>query len=288
VPWSNFEYVIQRRLGNSGPFSNIDTVLSGPYLDDSLTNDSLYCYRVISFGSYAAAILQDTLINFSQIACAVPIDTIPPCPPELDVTNNCDDLAGEPWVPADFVNSLAWMYSDSSCYDDVAEYRVYYHIPADTNWVLIATLTGGPFDTTYEHVLSNDNFGLAGCYEVIAVDAQGNVSQPSNEVCVDNCPVYELPNVFTPNGDGQNDLYTPFLPYRFVNRIEMKIHNRWGNLVFETTDPMINWDGTDLAGNELSEGVYFYSGHYYEERVSGEVKRKLPPKEGGGFIHLIR
>jgi gliding motility-associated-like protein len=288
VPWQNFAYVIQRRLGNSGPFTEIDTVAASPYLDDSLTNDSLYCYRVISIGAYAPVILTDTLINFSQIACAVPIDTVPPCPPILTVTNNCDDLSDQPWDPTDFVNQLSWLYEDSSCYSDVASYEVYYHTPDDTLWVLIATLTGGPFDTTFNHVLSNDDFGLAGCYEVIAVDARGNKSEPSNEFCVDNCPVYELPNVFTPNGDGQNDLYTPFLPYRFVNRIEMKIYNRWGNLVFETTDPMINWDGRDLSGNELNEGVYFYSGHYYEERVSGEVKKVLPPKEGGGFIHLYR
>lgn len=288
VPWTNHSYVIFRRQGLTGNFIPLDTVVSNLYIDDSLANDSLYCYRIQSIGSYDSVVLADTLINYSQIECGVPIDTLPPCPPELTVTNNCDEIADQPWAPSDFVNFLTWRYSDTFCYLDVFAYEVYYSSPSDTSYTLIATLNNGPLDTAFDHILSNAEFGLAGCYQIVAVDGRGNKSEPSNTVCVDNCPVYELPNVFTPNADGSNDLYTPFLPIRFVNRIEMKIYNRWGNLVFETEDPLINWDGKDSNGNELSEGVYFYSGYYYEERVSGEVKQPLPPKEGGGFIHLIR
>ncbi|NNC94096.1 MAG: T9SS type B sorting domain-containing protein, partial [Chitinophagales bacterium] len=107
--------------------------------------------------------------------------------------------------------------------------------------------------------------------------------------CIDNCPFYDLPNVFTPNNDGANDLYKPMRGSRFISRIEMKIYNKWGNLVFETEDPMINWDGTDMfTGKELPEDVYFYAGYMYEERLSGEVKMPLPKDDLRGFIHLIR
>jgi flagellar hook assembly protein FlgD len=69
----------------------------------------------------------------------------------------------------------------------------------------------------------------------------------------------------------------------------MHIYNRWGEEVYYTEDPDINWDGKDQKGKEVSEGVYVYAGYYYELRQSGLVKRPLSgEKKGGGFIHLIR
>jgi len=142
-------------------------------------------------------------------------------------------------------------------------------------------------DTVFTHTLTTS---LAGCYAIKAVDRVGNVSRYSNVFCIDNCPLYQLPNTFTPNGDGANDVFHPFLPYRFVPKIEMKIFNRWGDKVFETEDPYIGWDGTDQkTGKPLSDGVYLYAGFYYEERLGGWVKKPLSgEKKGGGFIHLIR
>lgn len=97
---------------------------------------------------------------------------------------------------------------------------------------------------------------MAGCYVVTAFDNLGNESTKSNFVCVENCPIYELPNAFTPNGDGSNDLYTPIIPYQFVNRIEMEIFNQWGDKVFETADPDINWDGTDFKTRKNWKQVF--------------------------------
>ena len=106
----------------------------------------------------------------------------------------------------------------------------------------------------------------------------------SNIVCVDNCPVYELPNVFTPNADGANDYYIP-LEHRFIDHIELSVYNRWGELVFETENKLINWDGKNLRSKDVSEGVYFYKCIIFELRVDGIVKRN---DELSGFIHLIR
>jgi gliding motility-associated-like protein len=95
-----------------------------------------------------------------------------------------------------------------------------------------------------------------------------------------------LPNAFTPNGDGQNDLYTPIKPYRFVERIDMKIYNRWGVLVFETTNPDILWDGTDFKnGKKLNTAVYYYICDVYLQTVNGEQKLTTPLS---GYIHLFR
>jgi gliding motility-associated-like protein len=66
----------------------------------------------------------------------------------------------------------------------------------------------------------------------------------------------KLPNAFSPNGDGVNDVFYvrggPFLT------MELKIYNGWGELVFETTDPTAGWDGTYKGRPEIN-GVYVYS-----------------------------
>jgi gliding motility-associated-like protein len=168
---------------------------------------------------------------------------------------------------------------------NVIHYRIYFNATDSNNFALIDSTTSIN-DTTFSHVLNNS---IAGCYAVTAVDKSGYESALSNIVCVDNCPYYVLPNAFTPDGDGRNDLFSPFPGYRFVPKIEMQIFNRWGEKVFETTDPQINWNGNDLQGHPVSEGVYLYAGYYYEQRLNGLVKKPLSgAKKGGGFIHLIR
>jgi gliding motility-associated-like protein len=91
-----------------------------------------------------------------------------------------------------------------------------------------------------------------------------------------------LPNVFTPNGDGKNDLFVPF-PYKYIQDIDLKIFNRWGTLVFQTTDKDINWDGKEQEdGKALSEGVYYYTCKVNTIRLKG-----IDQVELHGFVHLF-
>ena len=70
---------------------------------------------------------------------------------------------------------------------------------------------------------------------------------------------FYLPNAFTPNGDGLNDLYGPVgagvLDYHFM------IFSSWGELIFETTDPNQFWDGR-YKGKIVKLGVYAWSLDY--------------------------
>lgn len=96
---------------------------------------------------------------------------------------------------------------------------------------------------------------------------------------------YELPNTFTPNADGNNDLFVPRRS-RFVSQVQLKIFNRWGNLVYETQNPTIDWNGTDsTTGKDLPESVYYYICDVYEQSSNGTniLNRQL-----NGYIHLIR
>ena len=117
-----------------------------------------------------------------------------------------------------------------------------------------------------------------------ATDSIGNESPRSNVVCMDNCPFYLLPNAFTPNGDGDNEVFKP-INLRFIAKVDFKVFNRWGQLVFQTEDPLLNWDGKNTKGDVLADGTYFYTCQVFEQRVSGET---LSPKILNGYIEMIR
>ncbi len=284
VPWANDSFAVYKFNKVTSLFEAIDTVYNHNFTDLGLTNDSNYCYYIQTYGHYTLDIFPKPLINKSQEDCGIPVDTTAPCPPTLTVRNDCDLYEGKPWNDPQFVNYLKWDIQIDSCSDDITHYFIYFGSDS-TNLAFLDSMSTRN-DTTFNHTLSQS---LDGCYAVTALDRVGNESGFSNIFCVDNCPYYVLPNTFTPNGDGQNDRFHPFKPYRFVPKIEMKIFNRWGAKVFETEDPEINWDGTDLTGKPLNDGVYVYAGYYFEQHQNGLVRRPLSgQKKGGGFIHLIR
>jgi gliding motility-associated-like protein len=91
-----------------------------------------------------------------------------------------------------------------------------------------------------------------------------------------------LPNVFSPNGDGINDMFISKNLNDAIERVEMKIFNRFGQLVYETSDPAINWEGKFRNTDKpVPSGVYYYICDVYEPRINGTAIRTLT-----GFIHL--
>ena len=68
-----------------------------------------------------------------------------------------------------------------------------------------------------------------------------------------------MPNVFTPNNDGVNDVLLP-ISSRHIKEVVFNVYNRWGTIVFQTDNPQIEWDGKDMNSNEVvSDGIYFYT-----------------------------
>ncbi len=286
TPWLNDSFTVYRKNNISGIFDSIALMIgTQSFRDEGLINDTTYCYYIRSWGHYTDSILPRPLINLSQIACAKPVDTIPPCMPVLTVANDCPLYEEKPWGEEPFINRLSWTIEDPACLDDIWSFRIYYS-PDTSGFILLDTISGN-IRTTFEHTVE---VSLAACYRVTAVDRVGNESADSVYVCTDNCPYYKLPNTFTPNGDGSNDLYTPRKPYRFVSRLDFSIYNRWGEKVFETTDPEIRWDGKHYkTGKELPEGTYLYGGYLFQQRLGREISLPLPgTRFGDGFIHLFR
>ena len=103
---------------------------------------------------------------------------------------------------------------------------------SDENLVLLT-------DIADKNVFSYKHFPgdiIAGCYAVSAYDSKGNEGVKSVMVCIDSCNFYEIPNVFTPNGDNINDRLVAKTS-GLVEKIDFNLFNRNGLLLFRTEDP---------------------------------------------------
>lgn len=72
------------------------------------------------------------------------------------------------------------------------------------------------------------------------------------------CQRYVMPNAFSPNGDGNNDLFRP-AGASDDQLLDLSIYNRWGERIFHTTDMQYGWDGKDLNGMPQEIGTYVYT-----------------------------
>ena len=100
----------------------------------------------------------------------------------------------------------------------------------------------------------------------ISVTETGNYMVTASNMCgvsIDSATIefyfcdLELPNVFTPNGDGTND-YFQLLFFDGLKTFSCTILNRWGQTIREYDDPAFMWDGKDESGDDILQGVYFY------------------------------
>lgn len=99
-------------------------------------------------------------------------------------------------------------------------------------------------------------FSEPGSYRVVCSVNNATCASDSMEVTVAIAESYlAVPNVFTPDGNGQNDEFR--VAYRSLRDFHIWVYNRWGKLVYESTDPAKGWDG-NINGRPAAEGAYFY------------------------------
>ena len=325
TPWSlsvqehPYHYIFRDNVNNMDLSSielidSVDVTIDGlTYLDDGrfngvdLDEEIEYCYYVSTQGSYGNELIPEPLINLTQITCAQPNDTIPPCTPiaitfdssgpfsceNNSLTMDCDFN--------NFQNRLIWEEDEGeTCDDDIQLYRIYFSSSEDEESFVLLDETD---DTSYIH---GGLSSYAGCYRISAVDRSGNESQQSEIFCNDNCPRIVLPNLFSPNGDGVNDFFRPFYSGnligkdisnfsnldcpRFVESIVFKVFNRAGATIFNydsqenENDFLINWDGTTAGGRELPSGVYFYSAEVTFDRLNPDDAVEVY----NGWVQILR
>lgn len=183
--------------------------------------------------------------------------TVTVVPVPVAVITSTDPLAGNPVLTVEFDNSSQFATGFSWDFDD------------------------GSFDNTTDVNESVQNaFGSAGVYDVVLVASNGICSTSDTLQVIVNPfdpPYIKVPNVFTPNNDGDNDHFL----FEMKNIVSIKaiLINRWGNQIMEMNELDDKWDGT-LNGNQASEGTYFYK--YTATGIDGSVI------SGQGFFELLR
>lgn len=275
-PWNNVEYTVFRYNDTFARWDSIAVVTDTRYVDGGLDNNKEYCYFVRAKGFYWSPDTIGALYNRSQRACAVPIDNQPPELPELSIATDCSAV------------QFQWTFSSDSAAMDAYYYYVYYKPTVEGAFLCVDSFTVShdncyPSPCTYQFP---DVDVLVGCFAMQVADTNGNRTALTDSSCLDifDCLDYKLPNVFTPNGDGTNDFFVPYEPYHGVQKVDMRIYDRWGRLVFETDDPAIRWNGCLENGTlPCSEGVYFYSCEVFVQTLAGEYAYPLH-----GSVTLIR
>jgi CHU_C Type IX secretion signal domain len=328
VPWSNQIQGVPHDIyrGPEGASTLADLTLLTTvnvtedglrYTDDGepafpLETTQVYCYLVVARGSYGNPdpAVPTPLVNLSQINCAKPIDPIPPCAPVIALFSDpCETYFNKYNCSSSLFDvTVSWSVE---CKEDIRGYYLYSAPRENGNYTPIKNEDGTKklIRDTFEVV---QNYTLDYCYRIESVDRSGNVSAMSDPVCSSGCPNFELPNVFTPNGDFCNDKFSAYgvllaadenpvgcdLPQtndprcaRSVKRVDFKVFNRWGRRIYDYVGERgnensiyINWDGRDNSGKEVASGIYYYSADvtFDSTKPGGTVKTFK------GWVHLAR
>ncbi|MEY4525602.1 MAG: hypothetical protein RIR57_972 [Bacteroidota bacterium] len=282
----NFNRIADVPVTTAATFKYIDTGVDSYGADGTYTismkTDSSYCYYVETLGSYGAGLPAMELINKSQIICGIPQSDLFPCPPSLQVyTVDCASLDAKADCSfTSFTNQLNWTPTVSGvCDPDIVSYKIYYAKDSSSPYTLLATTS----TLNFSHILQNS---YRGCYYVTAVSALGKESAPSTKICVENCASFDLPNLFSPNGDGLNDTFKPMRCPRFVTNVNAKIVDRNGQLIYQYSGPLagFGWNGTNSNGIQMAASSYFYTC----DVVFDLFDKTAQTKSLKGWVELVR
>jgi gliding motility-associated-like protein len=120
------------------------------------------------------------------------------------------------------------------------------------------------------HLYPEEPAGYDVC--LVATNPQGCTDTVCHGVQIIESLIYYVPNTFTPNADEHNQTFNPIFysgidPYNF----SLKIYNKWGELIWETKDPQIGWDGTGPNGTLVQSGTYVWTLFMKSKENDGKI-----------------
>jgi len=189
-------------------------------------------------------------------------------PLDVTFTNNSQNTSSYEW---DFGNGSVITVNNNG-----SQSQTY---TQSTTVMLVAFADPTCSDTAYVDI----SIIICGCMDPNALNYNPNAVN-DDESCIYPVPEVIAPNIFTPNGDGDNDFFIFDTEYTVI--LEYTILNRWGNTMFDQTidlssgNTQLGWNGTSSSGAEAEEGTYFYK--YFATGIDGTQI------SGHGFLQLAR
>lgn len=181
------------------------------------------------------------------------------------------------------INSVGALFTSSEL--NISTEEIIPFVPqilSDTSVFFCDTLNWQEVSGVFQ-AMGNERYLTIGVFNQLpilkVVDYEGSpiIGPFSNYFLVDNVSVIEMefnlviPNVFTPNKDGTNDVY--YLDLKEFEAVQVEIYNRWGNIVYQDEN-ILKWDGT-YNEKDCPDGIYF-------------IRIQQKNNTINGFIHLIR
>ena len=207
---------------------------------------------------------------------------IPEAVPELTLGNTVD-VVGE--VGDEMGQAPLEVEFDASGSKNASSYEWYlYKDTTDLVGMVLSpedSLIGNQIRTPEDFVYTYEHSGR---YKVmlVAIHGKGNFCRDTSDIQYVNVveSLLDVPNVFTPNGDGKNDIFK--VKALSLESFQGVILNRWGRKIYEWNDPSEGWDGR-IGGKYASPGTYFYV-------ITAKGREKVnPPKYvKKGALLLVR
>ncbi|MDR0714089.1 MAG: gliding motility-associated C-terminal domain-containing protein [Bacteroidales bacterium] len=157
------------------------------------------------------------------------------------------------WLTAEQTEQYNTLHWEAFAGWPSAGYEIYRETTR-TPEILIATVSDAE---TFDDDVAGLPAGEDICYRIAAARLGGTGRAFSNRVCLQPESDIFIPNAFTPNSDGRNDVYRPYFSYE-PQEYSMIIFDRTGNKIFETRSPSDGWNGRLKNNRPAGEGVYGY------------------------------
>ena len=258
-----YTYYVTETLSNcEGPSSTVTVIISPTPAAPVVSGDVNYCdgdaianLSVTPQGAgtvtwYSDALLTDSIGAGSTYTPATGVDTVTYY--VIETVNNCVSSVSSMTVTI-YPNPVAAFEPTPSSGNVPLD--VYFDNTSLGGNTFAWDLGDGTTSTSFD---PSNTFTETGEYNIslYIVDANGCIDSTSAVIIVEGLSTLIIPNIFTPNGDGSNDVFN--LSGTNITEIKGTVMNRWGQVVYQFNTLEAGWTGRTVSGIEAAEGTYYY------------------------------
>ncbi len=233
-----------------------DTVSFTPYFDGLIEPTEnlnvLFLYYDICTGTYDTLELNIDIIDYQLMTIYNPVDSVNICP---DTPENA--------------------YLSTVVTSGIAPFSYFWHADPNEFYPDQANITVGP-----DHITE-----FVQPYYATVTDGCGKQIVSDTILVYNQCPII-VPNVVTINSDGVNEVFI-IKNLKDYQTIKLRIYDRWGETLYESSDYQNDWAVTNKDGSPLMDGVYFYTAEVIDDIKYTYDDQEKTKYQAQGFFHVL-